>query len=184
MGLPRSTFYDQPGDQHGCNRAAGPPDGPVRRVRRLRLSTRRSGLAPAEDRRQRQEAAPPDARARPAAAPAPTVQGDDRQRPRPARLPERGGRAGADGPNQLWIADLTYIAVPNGFVYLAVILDAWSRKAVGYAVSRSLEARTAVAALEAALAARSPPKGCVHHSDRGSQGGFKWSPQRLGGGRL
>lgn len=71
-----------------------------------------------------------------------------------------------DGPNQLWIADLTYIAVPNGFVYLAVILDAWSRKAVGYAVSRSLEARTAVAALEAALAARSPPKGCVHHSDR------------------
>ncbi|MGE7156734.1 IS3 family transposase [Methylorubrum rhodesianum] len=74
-----------------------------------------------------------------------------------------------DGPNQLWIADLTYIGVPNGFVYLAVILDAWSRKAVGYAVSRSLEARTAVAALEAALAARSPPKGCVHHSDRGSQ---------------
>lgn len=50
----------------------------------------------------------------------------------------------SDGPNQLWIADLTDIAVPSGFGYRTEMLDAWSRKAFGYAVSRSLEARTAV----------------------------------------
>ena len=51
-------------------------------------------------------------------------------------------------PNQLWIADLTYVAIPNGFVYLAAILDAWSRRVVGYAISRSMDARLTVAALE------------------------------------
>lgn len=74
-----------------------------------------------------------------------------------------------DGPNQLWVADLTYVAIPGGFVYLAAILDAWSRKVVGYAISRSMDARIAVAALKAAIRSRTPPKGCVHHSDRGSQ---------------
>ena len=54
------------------------------------------------------------------------------------------------GPNQLWVADLTYVAIPGGFVYLAAILDAWSRKVVGYAISRSMDARIAVAALKAA----------------------------------
>ena len=76
----------------------------------------------------------------------------------------------ADQPNQLWVADLTYVAVSGGFVYLAAILDAWSRKVVGYAISRSMEARIAVAALKAAIRNRNPPKGCVHHSDRGSVG--------------
>ena len=52
-----------------------------------------------------------------------------------------------DRPNQLWVADLTYIAIPGGFVYLAAILDAWPGKVVGYAVSRSMDARIAVAAL-------------------------------------
>ena len=74
-----------------------------------------------------------------------------------------------DRPNQLWVADLTYVAVSGGFVHLAVILDAWSRKVVGYAVSRSMEARVAVAAPKAAIRVRNPPKGCIHHSDRGSQ---------------
>ena len=73
-----------------------------------------------------------------------------------------------DGPNQLWVADMTYVAVVGGFVYVAVILDAWSRRVVGYAISRSIDARLAVAALNAAIQARSPAKGCVHHSDRGS----------------
>jgi putative transposase len=73
-----------------------------------------------------------------------------------------------DGPNQLWVADITYIAITPGFVYLAAILDAWSRRVVGYAISRSIDARLAVAALKAAIRARKP-KGCVHHSDRGSQ---------------
>ena len=74
-----------------------------------------------------------------------------------------------DGPNQLWVADITYIAIATGFVYLAVILDAWSRRVVGYAISRSIDARVAVAALKAAIRERRPPTGCIHHSDRGSQ---------------
>jgi putative transposase len=74
-----------------------------------------------------------------------------------------------DHPNHLWVADLTYVAIPGGFVYLAAILDAWSRKVVGYAISRSMDARIAVAALKAAIRSRNPPKGCIHYSDRGSQ---------------
>ena len=74
-----------------------------------------------------------------------------------------------DRPDQLWVADLTYVAIPGGFVYLAAILDAWSRKVVGYAISRSIDARIAVAALKAAVRNRNPAKGCIHHSDRGSQ---------------
>jgi putative transposase len=74
-----------------------------------------------------------------------------------------------DGPNQLWVADITYIAIATGFVYMAAILDAWSRRVVGYAISRSIDARLALAALKAAIRTRQPPKGCIHHSDRGSQ---------------
>ena len=72
-------------------------------------------------------------------------------------------------PEQVWVADITYIAIATGFVYMAAILDAWSRRVVGYAISRSIDARLAVAALKAAIQARRPPKGCIHHSDRGSQ---------------
>src|SRR4051794_30239665 len=82
-----------------------------------------------------------------------------------------------EGPNQLWVADITYVAIAAGFVYLAVILDAWSRRVVGYAISRSIDARLTIAALKAAIRSRAPPAGCVHHSDRGSQGGFKRSSQ-------
>ena len=74
-----------------------------------------------------------------------------------------------DGLNQVWVADITYIAIAAGFVYMAAILDAWSRRVVGYAISRSIDARSAIAALKAAIRARQPPKGCIHHSDRGSQ---------------
>jgi putative transposase len=74
-----------------------------------------------------------------------------------------------NGPNQLWVADITYVAITTSFVYLAVILDAWSRPVVGYAISRSIDARVAAAALKAAINARDPARGCVHHSDRGSQ---------------
>jgi putative transposase len=62
-----------------------------------------------------------------------------------------------------------YIAIATGFVYMAAILDAWSRRVVGYAISRSIDARLAVAALKAAIRTRQPPRGCIHHSDRGSQ---------------
>jgi len=71
--------------------------------------------------------------------------------------------------NQLWVADITYIAIAAGFVYLAAILDAWSRRVVGYAIGKRVDARLALAALRAAIATRRPPPGCIHHSDRGSQ---------------
>ena len=74
-----------------------------------------------------------------------------------------------DGPNQLWVADLTYVAVVGRFVYVALVIDAWSRRIVGWAISRSIDTRLALAALEAAIGSRHPPDGCVHHSDRGSQ---------------
>jgi len=73
------------------------------------------------------------------------------------------------GPNELWVADLTFIAIARGFVYLAVILDAWSRRVVGYALGRAIDARLTLAALRSAIANRQPKPGCVHHSDRGAQ---------------
>lgn len=60
----------------------------------------------------------------------------------------------SDPLNPLWVADLTYVAIPGGFVYFAAILDAWSRKVVGYAISRSMDARIAVAALKSAIRSR------------------------------
>ena len=86
----------------------------------------------------------------------------------------------ADGPNQLWVADITYVAIAVGFVYVAVILDAWSRRVVGYAISRSIDARLTIAALKAAIRSRRPPAGCIHHSDRGSLGEFNRSSQHSG----
>ena len=73
------------------------------------------------------------------------------------------------GPNELWVADITYIAIAVGFVYLAAILDAWSRRVVGYAIGRRIDARLALAALKAAIASPAAARGCIHHSDRGSQ---------------
>jgi putative transposase len=73
------------------------------------------------------------------------------------------------GVNQLWVSDITYIRLRNEFVYLAVILDGYSRKVVGWALDRTLEARLPVTALTDAINQRQPPPGLVHHSDRGSQ---------------
>ena len=71
--------------------------------------------------------------------------------------------------NQLWVADITYIRLHCEFVYLAVILDAFSRKVIGWEPGRMLTARLPIAALEKAIADRQPPPGVVHHSDRGIQ---------------
>ena len=84
-------------------------------------------------------------------------------------FPDRTKEVTVSGPNQLWVADLTYVAIAFGFVYLAVILDAWSRRVVGYAIGRTIDARLTMAALQTAIEGRKPPPGCVHHSDRGSQ---------------
>ena len=92
-------------------------------------------------------------------------------------IPNLAADMAPDGPNQLWVADITYVAIATGFVYLAAILDAWSRRVVGYAISRSIDARLTIAALDAAVRSRAPPAGCVHHSDRGSQPVFKRSSQ-------
>jgi putative transposase len=71
--------------------------------------------------------------------------------------------------NQLWVADITYIHLPTEFIYLAVVLDAYSRRVIGWALGQTLAAELAIAALRMALTERKPPAGLVHHSDRGVQ---------------
>jgi putative transposase len=73
------------------------------------------------------------------------------------------------GVNQLWIADLTYIRLLQEFVFLAAILDAFSRRVIGWALDRSLDEQLTLSALRMALDRRTPLPGLVHHSDRGSQ---------------
>src|ERR1039457_4222009 len=73
------------------------------------------------------------------------------------------------GINQLWIADITYIWLETEFVYLAVVLDAYSRRVIGWALGWTLEDDLTIAALRRALLLRSPGPGLVHHSDRGVQ---------------
>ncbi len=74
-----------------------------------------------------------------------------------------------DSLNCAWVADITYIHLPAGFVYLAAILDAYSRKCIGWALSRFTDTRLTLAALRIALRERRPPRGFIHHSDRGVQ---------------
>jgi len=71
--------------------------------------------------------------------------------------------------NQVWLADITYIRIRTGFVYLAAILDAYSRKVIGYAVSMSLDTALTLQALKMAIARRQPGTGVIHHSDQGVQ---------------
>ncbi len=73
------------------------------------------------------------------------------------------------GIDQLWVADITYIRLQTEFVYLAVVIDAFSRRVIGWALDRTMEDNLTVAALRMALELRSPSPGLVHHSDRGSQ---------------
>ena len=169
MALPRSTFYDAPVAQiddaaivarmvaicdefeaYGYRRvgAALRHQGVVVNGKKIRRLMRAHDLQP---RRRRRFVATTDS---------------DHNSP---IFPDRAKGMVVDAPNQLWVADLTYIAIATGFVYLAAILDAWSRRVVGYAISRSLDAQLTLAALKAALRTRRPPAGCMHHSDRGAQ---------------
>jgi putative transposase len=66
------------------------------------------------------------------------------------------------------VSDITYVRLERGFVFLAVVLDVFSRKVIGYAIGPTLDARLPLAALDAAIEHRNPPPGCIHHSDRGS----------------
>jgi putative transposase len=71
--------------------------------------------------------------------------------------------------NQLWVADITYVRLQQEFIYLAVILDVYSRRVVGWSISRQLDSSVAQQALESALKQRQPAPGLIHHSDRGVQ---------------
>jgi transposase InsO family protein len=75
----------------------------------------------------------------------------------------------ANKPNEKWVTDLTYIWSKEGWLYLAVVLDLYSRKVVGWAMDDNMETGLVIKALKMALLARTPPKGLLHHSDRGSQ---------------
>ena len=83
----------------------------------------------------------------------------------PNLLPE----ATVDAPNQIWVADQTYIRLQRGFCYLSLLTDLWSRKIIGYDVSTTLEATGPLCALRMALATVHDPCGLIHHSDRGKQ---------------
>ena len=74
-----------------------------------------------------------------------------------------------DGLDQVWVADITYVRLPATFCYLAAVLDAYSRRCVGWHLSRWIDTRLALSALEMALAARRPEVGLIHHSDQGVQ---------------
>lgn len=74
----------------------------------------------------------------------------------------------ADRPNKLWVADITYIPTWSGFLYLAIVLDVFSRRIVGWSMATTLQAKLVVDALNMALATRKP-RGVIHHSDQGSQ---------------
>jgi hypothetical protein len=82
-----------------------------------------------------------------------------------------------DGVNQAWISDITYVRLPATFCYLAAILDAYSRRCVGWCLSRKIDTSLTLGALEMALANRQFEPGLIHHSDRGVQGGFNRSKQ-------
>jgi len=169
MGMPRSTYYaaaPAPADDTAiveaiaaiCDefecygwrrvRAALRQQGLIVNHKKVRRLMREHGLQP--ERRQRHVA---------------TTDSDHDQ----PIFPNLAKNMTIDGPDQLWVADITYVGIASGFVYVAVILDAWSRRVVGYAISRSIDARLTIAAAKAAIVSRKPPPGCVHHSDRGSQ---------------
>lgn len=91
----------------------------------------------------------------------------DQSSPKPFDLVKRDFTA--EGPNQLWVADFTYVATWLGFVYVAFVIDVFSRIIVGWRASRSMSAELTLDALEQALWARQVKEGLIHHSDRGSQ---------------
>ena len=94
-----------------------------------------------------------------------TTQRDKRQMPAKDLV---NRRFVANGPNQLWVADMTYVPTWMGFLYLAVVIDVWSRRVVGWAMGERMTADLVLTALNMALEQRKP-KGVIHHSDQGSQ---------------
>jgi len=102
-----------------------------------------------------------------------TTRRAERARPAPD-LVERD--FSADCPDRLWVADITYVPTWAGFLYLAVVVDAFSRRVVGWAMANHLRTQLVLDALDMAIWQRRPTD-VIHHSDQGSQGGFKRSSQ-------
>ena len=159
MGLPRSTYYDVPGipvddteivsrihavcdefETYGYRRvgAALRQRGIVVNSKRVRRLMREHGLQPRRHRR--------------------FVVTTDSAHDLPV-FPNLARGMEPEGPNQLWVADTTYVAVVGRFVYVGLVLDAWSRRIVGWAISRSIDTRLTLAALEAAIGSRQPRRG-------------------------
>ena len=107
------------------------------------------------------------------------LRGTKKNRKRPRTTHSNHGRptpanrlatvAPPSAPNQVWLTDITYLKTGEGWLYLAAILDLWSRRIVGWAVAPSLQTELVLAALRDAVRRRHPPTGVLHHSDRGSQ---------------
>ena len=102
-----------------------------------------------------------------------TTQRDDKQRPAPDLV---NRTFMAEAANQLWVADMTYVPTWAGFIYLAIVLDVWSRRVVGWSIGERMTADLVLAALNMAISQRKP-NGVIHHSDQGSQPGVNWSSQ-------
>ncbi len=165
MGLARSTYHDAP-------TVPAPDDAVVSRIRaigeefeayryrRICAVLLHQGLVANSKkvRLMREHDLQPKRRCRYVA----TTDGDHEQLIYPNLAPELV----PNGPDQLCMADITHDSIIGSFVYVAVILDAWSRRVGGYAISRSIDARLAIAALNAAIQIRRPGVECVHHSDR------------------
>jgi putative transposase len=82
-----------------------------------------------------------------------------------------------DGPNQLWVADITYLRTWEGWLYLAAVQDAYSRRIVGWSMADHMRKELVIDALQMAAHRRRPPRGLIHHSDQGGQTGFNRSLQ-------
>lgn len=169
MGLARSTFYDQPAPRADDAALLGAITTICERFeaygwRRVQAALRHQGLVVNHKklrRLMREHQLQPRRRRR-------SVATTDSDHDQPIFANRARGLVPAR-PDQLWVADITYVPVREGFAYVAIILDAWSRLVVGWAISRSIDARLTLAALRAATASRNPPAGCLHHSDRGVQ---------------
>ena len=186
MNMARSTFYKRPHAGHRAAREKADTDLRVRiedilaefpayGYRRVTHELRRRGLVINHKRvaRVMREHALTPHRVRAWLA---TTKSDHKQ----PIYPNLRSSITPEGPDELWVADLTYIRLTTGFVFLAVVLDAWSRRVIGYAISHLLDTRLCLAALDAALDLRQPRAGLVHHSDRGVQPRFKGSSQQHG----
>ncbi|WP_102033298.1 DDE-type integrase/transposase/recombinase [Candidatus Glomeribacter gigasporarum] len=172
--LPRSTFYDRAGtpsspclsdarllERIGCIQDALSGDG-YRRVTRA-LQAQGYGIHHRRGARiMRQPGLGIQSKRR-------FVRTTDRQHDGPV-FPNLYRNRIPDRPDQIWVADMTFIRIERGVVYLAVILDACSRKVIGYALGRQIDTQLTLAALKAAGIQRRPVPGtCIHHSDRGCQ---------------